>query len=147
MPTTLEITGWIHPGPGTWILRFPWTTNPIPMNGSRGAHWARGAAKTRQVRNDAFYMARYARIPALGRCQAQLTQWINTRRTRDLDNFGLLEKPLYDGLTRAGIVTDDAPELMVKPRPTIVHVNQSQGLLTRPCFTLRIERLDDEVEP
>lgn len=144
-PTELEVSGTLHPSPGVWWLRFNWTRNPLPMNGSRGSR-NHAIRKTRQLRNQAFDAAKYAEIPALGRCEVQLTQWVTSIRTRDLDNFGLLEKPLYDGLTRAGIVADDAPEFMVKPRPTILHVRESAGLLTAACFTLRIQQLDGEGE-
>lgn len=144
-PTLLEQRGWIHPGATTWILRFDWAKNPMPMNGSRGASWRGHAGKTARIRTRAVYLAeQLAQIPPLGRIEVQLTQWIKLRRTRDLDNFGLLEKPLFDALVKARIVEDDRPELMVKPRAQIRHVDDSEGILHQPCFTLRIAQLDDE---
>ncbi len=142
--TLLEVRGWLRPGPTTWLLRFDWDKNPLPMNGSRGS-WRGSASKTKRIRIRSEYVAgQLAQIPPLGRIEVQLTQWVVLRRTRDLDNFGLLEKPLYDGLTSAGVVEDDRPELMVKHRPEIRHVSDSEGILRGACFTLRIAQLDDE---
>lgn len=142
--TLLEVRAWIKPGPTTWLLRFDWDKNPLPMNGSKG-NWRGRAAETRRVRTRCEYVAvQLAQIPALGRVEVQLTHWVTTKRTRDLDNYGLLEKPLYDGLVRAGVVEDDAPEFMVKPRPQIQHVHDSEGLIRGACFTLRVEQLADE---
>jgi len=144
-PTLLELREWVRPGPTTWILRFDWDKNPLPMNGSRGKSFYGRAAKTKRVRIRSAYVAgQLAEIPPLGRVEVQLTQWVSIRRTRDLDNFAQLEKPIYDGLVDAGIVDDDAPELMDKRRPTIVHVDDSEGLVRAACFTLRIAQLDDE---
>lgn len=144
-PTLLEERSWIRPGATTWILRFDWDKNPLPMNGSRGKTFYGRAAKTKRIRMRCAYLAaELAQIPPLGRIEAQLTQWIAIRRTRDLDNFGQLEKPIYDGLVDAGVVDDDKPELMLKPRTQIRHVSNSGGILHLPCFTLRIAQLDDE---
>ncbi|WP_367147190.1 hypothetical protein AB0870_08210 [Microbacterium proteolyticum] len=57
---------------------------------------------------------------------------------------GLLEKPLFDGLVRAGVVEDDSPEFMTKPRAQIVHVRDSEGLVRGACFVLRVCQLDDD---
>lgn len=142
-PTLLEERGWIRPGASTWILRFDWPTNPLPMNGSRGKSFYGRAAKTKRVRlRSAYVAAELAQIPHLGRIEARLTQWVTTRRTRDLDNLAQLEKPLFDGLVDAGLVDDDSPELMVKPRAQILHVDDANGILRTACFTLRIEQLD-----
>lgn len=142
--TLLEVRGWLKPGPNTWLLRFDHATNPLPMNGSKG-NWRGKAATTKRIRTRCEYVAaQLAQIPSLGRVEAQLTHYVETRRTRDLDNYGLLEKPLFDGLVRAGVVDDDAPELMVKPRAQIVHVHDSEGLIRRACFVLRVTQLDDD---
>ncbi|WZH36268.1 MAG: hypothetical protein PIR02_16090 [Microbacterium enclense] len=143
-PTLLEIREWIRPGDTTWILRFDWDKNPMPMNGSRGRSWKVHAGKTNRIRVRAASIASLAQIPPLGRIEVQLTQWVTLRRTRDLDNFGLLEKPLYDALKIAGIVEDDKPELMTKHRPEIRHVSEAEGILHEACFTLRIAQLASE---
>lgn len=142
MRTELEITGHTHPDADTWILHFVWPTNPLPMNGSRG-HRLATARKARWIRDTSHLGARAAGIPALGRIRAQLTWWVATSRTRDPDNLAQLEKPIFDGLVDAGIVTDDRPALMDKPRAVIRHVDDSAGLVTEPGFTLTITRLGD----
>lgn len=142
--TLLEVRGWIQPGPTTWLLRFDYAKNPLPMNGSKG-NWRGKAATTRRIRIRAEYIAaQLAQIPPLGRIEAQLTHYVATTRTRDTDNYGLLEKPLFDGLVRAGVVEDDNPELMLKPRAQIVHVRDSHGLIRDACFVLRVSQLDTE---
>lgn len=142
----LEVYSWVHPDETTWILRFPWTTNPLPMNGSRGKHWAPRARKVREVRDYAFYLAKLAGIPLLGKCWVQLTWWVATTRTRDVDNLAALEKPLFDGLVTAHVAPDDSPAFMDKPRGLIRPVAESEGLVTEPCFTLTITRTDLEDE-
>ena len=142
MRTPLEISGWAHPTPDTWILHFAWPTNPLPMNGSRG-HRLATARKAKNVRIRSGFTARMAGIPTLGRIRAQLTWWVATNRTRDPDNLAQLEKPIFDGLVDAGIVTDDRPELMDKPRAVIRPVADSAGLVTEPGFTLTITHLEE----
>lgn len=142
MPKTpLEISNWIRPDDDTWIIRFNYATNPIPMNGSRG-HYRIHARKVRDVRDRAYYMARFARIPAMEHCRAQLTWWVPDRRVRDEDNLAGLEKPIFDALKLAGVVPDDRPEFMEKPRGRIRHLSEADGMVSAPCFTLTVERLD-----
>ena len=142
MRTELEISGWAHLPPDTWILHFVWPKNPLPMNGSRG-HRLATARKARWVRTTSTFRARAAGIPPLGRIRAQLIWWVATNRTRDPDNLAQLEKPIFDGLVDAGIVTDDRPEFMDKPRAVIRHLDQSAGLVTEPSFTLTITHLEE----
>jgi hypothetical protein len=144
IPSSLEVTGRVHPDADTWILYFAWPTNPLPMNGSRGGNWRPAARKRAAIRNHVFQMATFARIPALGRIRAQVTWWVtSTAKTRDPDNLALLEKPMFDALVDAGIVTDDRPDLMDKPRAVIRPIADSAGLITAPGFTLTITRLGD----
>lgn len=143
-PTTLEVTGHAHPDDDTWIVHFRWPTNPLPMNGSRGASWQGAAAKARRVRSHAQTLIEYvARVPELGRCRALVTWWVQTNHVRDPDNLGLLEKRLFDAIVRAGVVEDDRPALMVKDRAEIRHVKDSAGLVSAAGFTLTITRLPE----
>lgn len=144
-PTPLEVSGAIHPDPDTWVLRFAYTTNPLPMNGSRGKSFYGKAATGKAIRLQAKYSAKaLAEIPPLGRCRAQLTWWVKDARTRDADNLAEFEKRLFDGLVDAGVVADDKPALMEKPRGEIRHLRDAAGLVTAPCFTLTITRLPSE---
>src|SRR4051812_28556533 len=58
-----------------WTLDFDFAKNPIPMNGSRGSHYAH-AKKVKQVRTMARRYAEVASIPDLGRLSAQLTWYV-----------------------------------------------------------------------
>jgi hypothetical protein len=84
----------------------------------------------------------FAKVPALGRCRAQLTWWVGLNRVRDPDNLARLEKRLFDAIVLAGVVDDDRPELMDKPRAVIRRVADAGGLVSRPGFTLTITRQD-----
>lgn len=140
MRTNLEVHRTAHPDPNTWIVFFPWPTNPLPMNGSYG-HWRSHSKKARAVLDEAISMIRYARIPALGMCRAQVTWWVEKNRVRDVDNLADLEKRLFDALVRVDVVADDRPELMDKPRAVIRHINDSDGMITMTGFTLTVTRI------
>lgn len=141
--TNLEVHRIAHvPGSDAWTIYFPWTKNPLPMNGSHGHHLAH-ARQAKRIRNEAGTMISYARIPHLGRCRAHLTWWYATNRVRDPDNLADLEKRLFDAIVDAGVVTDDRPELMDKPRAAIRNFRDSDGQLTGPGFTLTITRIGD----
>ena len=139
-PTELEISGRAQLGPDEWVLHFGYGRNPIPMNGPKGNWRARGRM-TAAVKDQALKLAIYARIPEMSRCRAQLTWWVATSHKRDVDNLGLFEKPIYDALVLAGVVRDDTPEYMDKPRPVIRHLRDAGGLLSEPGFTLHVTRL------
>lgn len=138
-PSNLEVYRHGHPDADTWILHFPWSRNPLPMNGSHG-HWRTHHRTVTKVLNDATWLTRLARIPALGTCTAELTWWVSARRVRDVDNLADLEKRLFDALVRAGVVEDDRPELMDKKRGRIRPVADSGGLVTSSGFTLSVTR-------
>ncbi|MCC2031807.1 hypothetical protein [Microbacterium allomyrinae] len=139
-PTELEIYGSSHPTPDTWILHFGWPTNPIPANGPK-ANWRGRNRAVAAAKDQALQLAIAARIPEMAKVEAQLFWWYTISRRRDVDNLGGLEKPLFDALVVAGVVRDDTPDLMVKPRAEIRHVNDSDGLVTRAGFTLHIRQL------
>lgn len=141
--TNLEVYRIAHtPGSDQWIVFFPWDTNPLPMNGSYGNPRSH-SRKAKYVRGQAASILRFARIPALGRCRAQVTWWVAKKRVRDVDNLADLEKRLFDAIVDAGILTDDRPELMDKPRAVIRHYTDADGMLTGPGFTLTITRIGE----
>lgn len=140
MRTNLEVYRHAHPSADEWIIQFPWTTNPLPMNGSYGHHRSH-SRKAKAIRDEATTMIGFARIPRLERCSAQVTWWFTATRVRDEDNLADLEKRLFDAIVRAGVIEDDRPELMTKPRAVIRHIRESDGMLTTPAFTLTIRRL------
>lgn len=140
--TELEHTGRIQTGPDEWTMHFGWAKNPLPMNGSRGGGWRKSTREERNVRDAGELRVRNARIPRAGRIRAQVTWWVETRGVRDPDNLARLEKRLFDAIVRAGVVADDRPELMEKPRAEIRHIPSTPDApVTRACFTLTITRL------
>jgi hypothetical protein len=142
--SNLEVYAFAHPDADTWIIYFPWTTNPLPLNGSHGG-WRKHAKNAKRVRAYAEQLiSQFAKIPALGRCSAQVTWWFTATRVRDVDNLADLEKRLFDALVTAGVVDDDRPELMDKPRAVIRHIRDSNGSLTGPGFTLTVKRLPSD---
>lgn len=138
--TELEASGSTHPDVDTWILYFPWPTNPLPMNGSRGGHYAH-AKKIRGIKDQVRYSIRSARIPDLGRCEARLTWWVATNGVRDEDNLALLEKTMFDALVAEKVVADDKPALMTKPRGRIIHIDDAAGLVSGRGFTFTVTRI------
>lgn len=138
--TDLEVSGRSHPDRDTWILYFPWTSNPIPANGPK-ANWRARHRAVASAKDHALRLALAARIPEMAKVEAQLTWWYTINRRRDVDNLAGLEKPLFDALVTAGVIRDDTPDLMVKPRGEIRHVRDSGGLVTAAGFTLRVRRL------
>ncbi|WP_449408038.1 hypothetical protein [Microbacterium maritypicum] len=139
MRSNLEVYGFAHPDADTWIIHYPWATNPLPLNGSHG-HPHAYHRKARAIRDHGYRGIQHAHIPPLGRCTAQLTWWVSRDRVRDQDNLADLEKRLFDALVLAKVVEDDRPELMAKPRGVIRHVRDSAGLVTEACFTLAVTR-------
>ncbi|WP_353809130.1 hypothetical protein [Agromyces sp. SYSU T00194] len=113
----------------SWTLRFDMEKNPLPLNGSRGQTAAARRWRSRwtaAIRNRTITAATDAGIPLLGTCQARLTWYVRTAHRRDVDNLALLEKAMFDGLVRAGVVPDDTPDLMTKHRAEIVQVDPKE---------------------
>lgn len=140
--TELERLGRVQIDADTWLLHFSWAKNPLPMNGTRGGSWRKGAREEKNVREAAVLRIRNAGIPRVGRVRAQVTWWVETRGVRDPDNLARLEKRLFDAIVRAGVVADDRPELMEKPRAEIRHIPSTPDApVSRAGFTLTITRL------
>jgi crossover junction endodeoxyribonuclease RusA len=109
-----------------WMLDFSYATNPLSMNGSRGNHRAHARA-VREVRIVAMREAVYAGVPSLRSCQVALTWYVTTAGRRDAVNLAAVLKAMQDGLVDAGVVPDDAPDLMDTLMPRIVRVDAAQA--------------------
>jgi hypothetical protein len=111
-----------------WQFHLPYETNPLPMNGGRGNHYAH-AAQAKKVRETAYWLA--TQVPRQERIRVQLVQHVVSRRTRDADNLGELAKRLVDGLRddkRRGvtsIVPDDDERYIERLHPAIVEHERS----------------------
>ncbi|MEP6477820.1 MAG: hypothetical protein ABJB03_00385 [Rhodoglobus sp.] len=106
-----------------WTLTFEYSKNPLPLNGSRGGH-QHHSRLVKAVRVVAKREARWAGIPALGRCQVHLTWYVLSAGRRDPVNLSATLKALQDGLVDAGVVVDDTPDLMNTIMPAIVRVDR-----------------------
>lgn len=118
------MTGTQQPAAATeWVLAYPYAKAPLTLNGPRGNHhWKNQWVK--RIRHETITLAANAGIPTLPRLQARLTWFVlPDGRKRDNDNLAPTEKVMFDGLVRAGIVSDDTPDLIHKHRPRIVTVD------------------------
>lgn len=107
---------------GVHVLRFEYSTKPIDLNGSRGSHRAH-ARKVREVKDEAAWRARAARLPHMDRIQVGLFWFVRTGGRRDSDNLGAVAKAMVDGLVLAGVISDDNDDIVERHQPRIVHVD------------------------
>lgn len=106
----------------TWTLELPYPRPPKGLSANDRTHWAAKAKATAEVRAQVKHLA--AGIEPMQRCQVEIVWVVNDRRRRDADNAAPFAKAIFDGLAAdkgvsAHIVTDDAPEFMVKLMPRI----------------------------
>ena len=143
-PTPLERLGYDQPAPDAYRLYFPWARNPLPANDGHG-HWRARAAKEKSVREATELRILTAKVPHMDYLRAQVTWWVNDRRIRDADNLGPIEKRMFDAIVRAGLIADDHPGLMDKPRGRIRHIGDAgdEAPVTHACFVLTITRLHE----
>lgn len=95
-----------------WAFQMSGIRPPLSLN-DRG-NWRPKARKTAEIREEAAWRARSARIPRLAKCRVQIEWVVTDNRRRDEDNPAPSAKAVYDGLVDAGIVPDDTPEFMEK---------------------------------
>lgn len=102
----------------TTTITLSFKRPPLTANDRHG--WQQKAGITKQVRQEAFWRARAARLPKnLAHAEVGLTWVPCDRRRRDVDNIVPTLKALCDGLVDFGLVPDDTPEYMTKHMPTI----------------------------
>ncbi len=90
-----------------WTLDLPAYVSP-PLRDNDRAHWAVKASKTRQLRENVYWLAVAARLPKdLGRARIVLHWQPTTVRRRDQLSIAPTLKPLVDGLVDYGLIVDD----------------------------------------
>jgi crossover junction endodeoxyribonuclease RusA len=89
----------------TWTIAFP--AGQKLLNANDRLHWGAKRPITRQLRTDAFKLAKAAKIPRLERARIDCTYEPPDRRRRDSANWSDTAKPLVDGLVDAGVLDDD----------------------------------------
>lgn len=119
-----------------WVIKLPWTRPPLSLNDRYPSPVVK-AKKNEAVREEARWVIRAARMPALTRCRVELVYQPTDRRPRDTDNLVATLKPVCDALVLEGVVRDDTPDLMDKRMPRIGEVHRPGRLL------LIVRRLDE----
>jgi crossover junction endodeoxyribonuclease RusA len=107
------------------VLELPYRSPPLNLN-HRRSRWAH-ATLTKQLRRDAWALARQARIGHHDRIDVAL-HWQPARGGRyDLDNPTPTLKACCDGLVDAGVTDDDDHERMTKR--VVIHDPAKPGRL------------------
>jgi hypothetical protein len=91
--------------PRTWTVALP--AGQKLLNANQRLHHMAKYRITKQLRSDAFKLAKAAQIPRLKRARIDCTFEPPNRRTRDAANWHDTAKPLIDGLVDAGVLDDD----------------------------------------
>lgn len=116
-------------------LELPWTAPPLSLNHRR--HWRANHRLVQEIRHAACILAKAAHIGPCARVEVTLHYRPRDRRTRDSENPTPTLKACCDGLVDAGIVTDDAPQFMVKNMPVIHEASTTSGLNPRLWLTVQ----------
>lgn len=122
---------------------------PVPENGlwpNARVHWARKARLVKQSRGLAFLVAREAAknagwVNPISRPTLQTTFMLPGRR-RDPDNCIAALKSVLDGITDAGVWSDDR-DLTILPPRVWSRVEWTAAGLRGPSLTLEISQQDD----
>ena len=100
-----------------WRIEFP--PGQELLNANRRLHHFRHAAIARQLRADAYRLAKHHKIPRLERAQVDGIYEPPDRRRRDSSNWNPTYKAMVDGLVDAGVLEDDDHTRLVGPIPHI----------------------------
>lgn len=92
--------------PRCFVIEVP--GRPVSLNAERGQHWAARSKEVKQRREDAFWLAKEAKIPRLERVLIVGTPVYPDRRRRDPGNAYPTVKAIVDGLRDAGVIEDDS---------------------------------------
>lgn len=101
-------------GRRVWRIEFP--PGQELLNANDRIHWSAHARITRQLRSDAFLLARYMRIPPLERAHVVAEYQPPNLRRRDPANLYPSIKALVDGaICDAGVLPDDDAKHLIGP--------------------------------
>ncbi|MFF7335381.1 hypothetical protein [Streptomyces sp. NPDC008150] len=104
--------------PRTWRVELPAETTLI--NANDRMHPARRASFIKVIRQAAWAMARYNKVPALQRAHIFYVVHPDTKeRRRDPGNWSPSAKAAVDGLVDAGVLPDDNHHHLLGPDPRI----------------------------
>lgn len=110
----------------SWTLVLPYPRPPKGLHSNDRAHWRVKAKSTAEVRDMVVHLCRAQRIPPMQRVSVAIVWVVPNRLKRDADGPDPLSKVIYDAIgsdrgVSAGLVADDTPEFMDKPRLRIEH--------------------------
>jgi crossover junction endodeoxyribonuclease RusA len=97
----------------SWRIEFP--ARQKLLNANQRLHFRQKAAITRQLRGDAFFLARKAKVPPLERARIDCIYEPPDRRRRDAANWADSAKPCVDGFVDAGVLVDDSSAFLNGP--------------------------------
>lgn len=87
--------------------------NPVmTANQSRAWTWQKQKRHTAAMRSQVAWIARQAKVPALGPSEVSVT-WFCDNRRHDVDSVTAFAKAACDGLVDAGVWPDDNPRHVV----------------------------------
>lgn len=98
----------------TYTLVFagrPWLTNEAMR-----LHHLALAARTKQLRQDAFLAAMAPKVPPMDRIIVTVEPWISKGRRWDAGAVSLWAKAVIDGLADAGVIPHDGPVHVIEER-------------------------------
>ncbi|MFG2001749.1 hypothetical protein ACGFNU_21620 [Spirillospora sp. NPDC048911] len=101
-----------------WRLEMP--AGQTLLNANRQLHWSQKARIVRQLRSDAYFIAKYVKVPPLKRARIDAYYCPPpARRTRDAANWQPTFKAQVDGIVDAGVLPDDDHTHLEGPFPHI----------------------------
>lgn len=118
-----------------WVLRYPYTKPPLLMNTLRTMHWRKKYDLEQMVQKDTMTLCRFVKVPRLERAHVTVTYTPAQNRKRDSEGLVATQKPMIDGLVKAGLLRDDTPEFITWAQPLILPADKND-----PHMTLIIER-------
>ena len=108
----------------TYRLRMPWPRPPLSANDRR--HRMARAKLVAQVRREAGWVVKGARVPPCARVTVGLVYVPPIRRKRDGgENYADTLKAIIDGVVDAGVVPDDTPEYVIRLMPVVAPVDRA----------------------
>ncbi|MDL9938701.1 hypothetical protein QSJ18_18295 [Gordonia sp. ABSL1-1] len=109
-------------------MTFPYPRPPLTSN--QRLHHMTKARITKQVRQQAYALAKIARIADIGPCVVVGTWVVKDCRRRDVANWDPTMKAILDGLTDAGVWADDDSSTVTEVRYRIRHVRDATPHIT-----------------
>lgn len=119
------------------IVPLPYRRPPLTLNDR--PHWAVKGRITKQVRTDAWTLARALKIPKMQAVITELVWFKGDNRRADAVNISATLKPLEDGLVDAGVLPDDSADRILSSRESVILKRDDPYPERGPRMELRIQ--------